>query len=702
MSTIGVDTGGTFTDFVEVRLDGGVEICKVPSTPHDFAQGVLTALDRARDESQSVRERGIDSFSLGTTIATNAFLTRSGAQVGLLTTAGHGDSLKIMRVFGRVAGLSSTALQSYATTKKPAPIVPRSLVREIDERIDSRGEVVVPLDENLVHEAIRSLLVAGVEIAAVSFLWSFLNPRHERRVREIARSAFPDLDVILSSDVVPKLGEYERTVTTVVNAYVSPALTRFLDRIEEGLGARDHSAPLLVMHSTGGVGTGAYTREHAITTLFSGPAGGVIGAKRVGERLGHTQIVCTDMGGTSFDVGLILDGRPLLRTATTIDQHVMFLPSIDIVSIGAGGGSLVSAVDGHLKIGPESAGADPGPACYARGGDRPTLTDVDVVLGYIDPDRFVGGRMTLDAERARSAVAEHVAKPLGIAVEEAAAATFSIANARMTDLIRKVTVERGLDPREFALYAYGGLGPVHAPFYGMDLEIDSLVIPLGQISSVFSAYGIAVSDLLHVYETSQTIPDPFDPAEIEDTFANLESSAHRQLSLDGISAADREIHRFLEMRYQGQFSEIAVPVKGGPNQVFATEAIVADFEELYLSTFGSGSLWSEGRIEIAALRIEAIGRRHVPEVGSTPLARPTVAPSHRKRDMYWPKVGRFLSTPVLQGGALSPGQEISGPVAVDLTTTTALVPPDWRCTCDPAGTLVMTPKGGSGARKNRE
>ena len=701
MSTIGVDTGGTFTDLVEVQPDGGVEVYKVPSTPHDFAQGVFAALDRAREEGRSVRDHGVDSFSLGTTIATNAFLTRSGARVGLLTTAGHGDSLEIMRVFGRVAGLSSTEVQSYATTDKPAPIVPRSLVREIVERIDSRGEVVVPLDESLVHEAIQSLLAAHVEIAAVSFLWSFLNPRHERRVREIAQSAFPGLDVILSSDVVPKLGEYERTVSTVVNAYVSPVLTGFLDRIEDGLGARDQSTPMLVMHSTGGVGTGAYTREHAITTLFSGPAGGVIGATRVGEHLGHAQIVCTDMGGTSFDVGLVLDGRPLLRRATTIDQHVMFLPSIDIVSIGAGGGSLVSAVDGQLKIGPESAGADPGPACYARGGDRPTLTDVDVVLGYIDPDRFVGGRMTLDAERARSAVAEHIAKPLGIAVEEAAAATFTIANARMTDLIRKVTVERGFDPRDFALYAYGGLGPVHAPFYGMDLDIDSVVVPLGQISSVFSAYGVAVSDLLHVYEMSQILPAPFDAAEIQSAFTAIESSAHRQLSLDGIPATDREVHRFLEMRYQGQFSEISVPFRRGPIQTSNMDAIVADFEKLYLSTFGAGSLWSEGRIEIAAFRIEAIGRRHMPEVGSSPPPFPTVAPPRVERRLYWPKAGRFLSTPVLQGEALTPGQAISGPVAVDLTTTTALVPPDWLCTCDSTGTLVMTPSGDMGARGDR-
>ena len=699
MKTIGIDTGGTFTDLIEIRGEGAVELHKVPSTPHDFAQGVLGALDRTRNGQG---DDAIASLSLGTTIATNAFLTRSGARVGLLTSVGHGDTLEIMRVFGRVAGLASTEMQRYADTDKPVPIVPRAMVREVVERIDCQGEVVIPLDENQAIESIRSLLAAGAEVLAVSLLWSFANPRHEHRIRAIAREVHPGLEVILSSDVVPKLGEYERSVATVVNACVSPVVTRFLNRVEDGLSSRELSAPMLVMHSTGGVGTGDYTRQHAITTLFSGPAGGVIGAKRIGEQIGHRHIICTDMGGTSFDVGLVLDGRPLLRTTTTIDQHVMFLPSIDIVSIGAGGGSLVSATDGRLRIGPESAGAEPGPACYARGGEGPTLTDVDVVLGYIDPDRFVGGRMTLDPELARSAVAEHVAGPLGMSIEAAAAATFTIANARMTDLIRKVTVERGFDPRDFALYAYGGLGPLHAPFFGADLDVQSIVVPLGQISSVFSAYGIAVSDLLHVYETSRVLAAPFDTAQLERTFSDIEEKAKRQLSLDGIPESEREIHRYLEMRYQGQFSEITVPIEAGPLGESNPDTIVADFERLYLSAFGPGSLWSEGRVEVAAFRVEAIGRRDTAQVGLTSRPGPAISPPERKREMYWPTEGRFLPTPVLPGDSLSPEQVISGPAAIDLTTTTTLVPPDWTCTCDSTGTLVMSSDAGGVASQGGE
>jgi len=695
MRTIGIDTGGTFTDLIEIRDEGEIRLHKVPSTPRDFARGVLSALDRSEDG----RDNKVASLSLGTTIATNAFLTRSGARVGFLTTAGHGDTLKIMRIYGRVAGLPSTVMQSYADTDKPAPIVPSALVREIVERVDWRGEVVVPLDEDQAVESLQSLLASGAEIVAVSFLWSFVNPRHERRIREIARNAFPGLDVILSSEVVPKLGEYERSVSTAVNAYVSPVMTRFLDRVEDGLIDHELSAPMLVMHSSGGVGTGVFTRRHAITTLFSGPAGGVIGAQRVGEQLGHRDIICTDMGGTSFDVGLVLDGRPLLRTTTTIDQHVMFLPSIDIVSIGAGGGSLISATDARLHVGPESAGADPGPACYARGGERPTLTDVNVVLGYIDPHRFVGGRMKLDAERARMAVARHVADPLGMTVEAAAAAAFTVANARMTDLVRKVTVERGFDPRDFTLFAYGGLGPLHAPFFSTDLDVHPIVVPLGQISSVFSAYGIAVSDLLHVYQTSRVLAAPFDAEELEHTFSTMEDRAKRQLSRDGIPEPERRIHRFLEMRYQGQFSEISVPIKTGPLRAPDSDEIVADFEKRYLSTFGAGSLWSEGKVEIAAFRIEAIGLRRVPVAGRDPPSSPASAPCIHSREMYWPTERRFLSTPVLHGDSLPPAEVLSGPAAVDLTTTTALVPPGWTCTRDLSGTLALSPSEDGGTQR---
>ena len=700
MQTIGIDTGGTFTDLVRIGDDGSVTIHKAPSTPVDYAQGVLDVMAMAGDtegEAADFHAR-LSSLTLGTTIATNTFLTRSGAKVGLISTIGHGDTLELMRVVGRVAGLSSTETQSYAMTDKPRPVVARRLVEEVTERIDFRGEVVVPLNEGEVVAALGRLVTSGVEVVAVALLWSFLNARHEHRVRELAVERFPELRLVLSSDVVPKLGEYERTVTTVIDAYVSPVITRYLDRVSGGLSQQGLSLPILVMHSSGGVGTERYTRDHPILTLFSGPAGGVIGAQRVGERMGHENIVCTDMGGTSFDVGLVVKGRPQLRTTTIIDKNVMYLPSVDIVSIGAGGGSIVGVVDGSLRIGPESAGADPGPACYGRGGENPTLTDADVILGYIDPDRFLGGRVKLDRDRAEAAFAERVGEPLGLETAAAAASVFAVANARMADMVRKATVDRGFDPRDFTLYAYGGLGPLHAPFYSTDLEVKSVVVPLGEISSVFSAYGIAVSDLVHVFELSCPMFAPFNPDVINENFTRLERSAWVRLDEDGVPENDRVLHRFVEMRYKGQSSEIAVPV--GRERLGAAEAerLENDFETRYVSAFGPGSSWNEAAKELVALRVEAVGQRRIPVRAEDVARLPFTAIEQRQRSVFWPSEDGYLPTPVLDGLGLAPGVAVEGPAVLDLTTTTALVPPNWVCEADAAGNLALRATSPGGRR----
>ena len=408
-------------------------------------------------------------------------------------------------------------IQTYAATSKPAPIVPKSLIAEIDERIDYTGEVVVALDEDQVAREIDRLVEAGVEALAVSFLWGFLNSDHEKRVEAIAKERHPALFVSLGSVLSSKLGEYERTEAAVLNAYVARPVRRYLETISAGLSAKGVEAPVLVMHSAGGLATESHAKAHPITTLFSGPAGGVVASMRVAEAIGLRNIVCADVGGTTFDVGLIVDGRPLLRSTSTIDQRVMYCPTIDLVSIGAGGGS-IARVDPRTRrvlVGPESAGAAPGPACYGRGGAYPTVTDANLVLGYMDPDHFLGGRFKLDRQAAVDALQRHVAEPMGISVEQAAAAVFAIVNAKMADLVRKITVERGYDPRDFTLCAYGGLGPLHAPFYAGDLHVKSLVVPLGELSSVFSAFGIATADILHVQDRSTHL--------LEDLAATLDS-----------------------------------------------------------------------------------------------------------------------------------------------------------------------------------
>ncbi len=687
MRVVGIDTGGTFTDLVDIDVAGKIIVQKVPSTPNDYAQGVVDAVALVDGKTTS----DLQSVTVGTTIATNTLLTRAGAKVGMFMTMGHGDTLEVMRVFGRVAGLSSRESQHYALTDKPTPIVPRWLVKEITERIDCRGDIIVPINEQAVTKGIRELIDDGIELLAVSFLWSFLNPVHEQRVRDICNEQYPDLNVVLSSDVAPKLGEYERSVTTAIDAYVTPALARYLDRINEELGIKNVATPLLVMHSSGGVGTQEYTRNHAVATLFSGPAGGVVGARHVGDCLGHSNIICTDMGGTTFDVGLVFDSQALLRASTTIDQHVLFLPSIDIVSVGAGGGSVVEVQDGQIKIGPESAGADPGPVCYGRGGTRPTLTDINVLLGYIDPNRFLGGEMALDFDRAKAVISENLADPLGMDLEGVASSVFSIANARMSDLIRKVTVERGLDPRDFVVYAYGGLGPLHAPFYGSELGVKSIVVPLGQISSVFSAYGIAVSDLLHVYEQSKLLDAPFEINAINATFANLEKSANEQLDRDRIPSKDREFHRYVDMRYEGQFSEIVVPVQQDALSLSESSYFSTEFERHYELAYGPGSLWKEGIIEIATFRVEAIGRRTSPTSSYSQKGKESTSRSVGVREVYWPSEQSYVLTTIIDGNHIVPDCPVKGPAVLDLGTTTVLVPPTWSCVADATETLVITP-----------
>lgn len=689
MSVIGIDTGGTFCDLVHITEDGRTHLHKAPSTPKDTAQGVFDVLAIAREAEKagSAFDRGISSFALGTTIATNAAVTRTGAKVGLLTTRGHGDVLNIMRVNGRVAGRPLQEVQNYSVTSKPLPIVPRERIAEIDERIDFTGEVIVPLSDAQVVEAIDRLVGLGAECLAVSFLWGFHNPQHERRVQEIARSRHPDLLVSLGSDLVRRLGEYERTKSAVLNAYVAPTVIGYLDRVEAGLRQKDMRAPLLIMHSAGGVATDGFSRSRPIATFFSGPAGGIVASMRVAEAGGYRNIICADVGGTTFDVGLVVNGRPLLRSTTIVDQRVMYSPTIDIVSIGAGGGSIarVDPPTRRLMVGPQSAGALPGPACYGRGGEYPTVTDANLLLGYLDPDRFLGGRFVLDRKAAAEAIARHVAEPLGIDVQTAAAGVFSIVNAKMADLVRKVTVERGHDPREFVLCAYGGLGPLHAPFYAQDLHAKAVIVPLGELSSVFSAYGIAMADILHVHELSLNLREPFDNGVIDGLFEPLVRTADRQLEADNIDPADRQMRRFVEVRYVGQLNELVIEL---PAMARGDFDIRAQFERQYVEAFGPGASWKKAPVELVGLRLEAIGKRK-----KFPMARREPTPPARQRatrQVYWPQVKGFTATAIYDGNLVGAGGKVSGPAVLEFPTTTILVPPDWLCLVDEFGSLTLS------------
>jgi len=694
MTVVGIDTGGTFCDLVIIDREGRAAAHKSPSTPSDNSKGVFAVLDLARnaglDDPQSFFEK-ITALALGTTIATNTVVTHSGSRIGLITTRGHGDMLSIMRVNGRVAGRPLAEIQNYSITDKPEPIVPRALIVELDERIDSTGEILVALDPAQVEAAADRLAGAGVKSIAVSLLWGFLNPVHEKAIEAIIRRRHPDIFVSLGSDLSRRLGEYERTEAAVINGYVAAPVQDYLDKVSSGLKTRGFPLLPFIMQTSGGVGTEVSARGRPITTLFSGPAGGIVASKKVCEAAGFANVICADVGGTTFDVGLIVNGRAMLRSTAIIDQRVMYCSTIDVVSIGAGGGSIASVgADRRLSVGPKSAGAVPGPACYGLGGDQPTVTDANLVLGYMDPAQFLGGRLELSREAAIAAITKHVATPLGVSAEQAAIGIFSIVNAKMADLVRKVTVERGLDPRDFVLCAYGGLGPLHAPFYGQDLNVKAVLIPLGELSSVFSAYGIATADLMYVRERSMALREPFHSEDLEHAFATLEEEANGELVRDGIAQSDRQIRRFIEVRYSGQLNDVTVEA---PPCINVNFDIRRKFEDLYVEAFGPGAAWKTAPIEVVGCRLEALGKREQ----FTPAVMPPATPiePHARRDVYWPQAKGFVATPIYAGRDILSGAVLAGPAVVEFPTTTIVIPPGWECQTDLVGNLVLSkaPKG---------
>ncbi|MBV9802067.1 MAG: hydantoinase/oxoprolinase family protein, partial [Solirubrobacterales bacterium] len=461
----GSDIGGTFTDTVLLTADGDLHVSKSPTTKEQLTQGALTGLGLAASRAGVAKGhvgRQLAYYAHGTTQATNAFIERKGVQTGLLCTRGFRDVLRTQRAMASWAGLAAHETLHFSARTHPDPIVSVDRIREVEERVDYKGSVIVPLNEGQLREAVRELVADGVEAIAIAFLWAFRNDAYERRAAEIIAEEAPEVFVSTASQLLPVLGEYERTSTTAINAYLGPIIARYVTNLERELRSDGFEGGLSIMESGGGVLPAQDAAGQAAAMLTSGPAGGVLASAALAAEKGWPNVITSDMGGTSFDVGLIVDGQPLLTRTAEVGRFHVALPMIGVTAIGSGGGSIAQVQDGHLTVGPQSAGAHPGPACYGRGGARPTITDVDVVLGFIDPDYFLGGEMSLDRERAVAAVEEHVARPLGLGVLEAAAGVRKVADNQMADLLRKVTLRAGYDPRDFVLFAYGGAGPTHA------------------------------------------------------------------------------------------------------------------------------------------------------------------------------------------------------------------------------------------------
>jgi len=698
---VGVDTGGTFTDLVVMDADGGVTAEKAPTTPHALEEGVFEGLRlvaEARDLSVSDLLTRVRAFGHGTTQATNALIERRGARTGLLTTRGFADTLFVQRLQGFTAGVPEAELGWYSRRAYPDPIVPRALVREIPERIDQAGDVLLELDEDAARAAVAQLLEQGVDALAICLLWSFRNDAHERRLAEIARELGGDgLYVSRSSEVCPVMGEYERTATTVLNSYLGPTVARYLERLEQSLRDQGFAGTFRVLNSIGGVMGAAEAARRAVLLLSSGPTGGVIGSRYLAEALGHENVITSDMGGTSFDVGLIVDGRPVIAAITEVAKYHVNVPMVDIRAVGAGGGSIAGVRDGLLHVGPESAGANPGPVAYGRGGTRPTVTDANLVLGIIDPDNFLGGRMRLDVAAAARAIDEHVATPLGLSVEEAAAGIRRIVDANMADTVRQLTVGRGHDPRDFVLYAYGGAGPMHCAAYGAELGIERIVVP--RTSMAQSAYGALASDIHHSAERTRVVrggggDQPgwagIDPALVARQFDGLAERCLAAVGASGVAEADVRLARSVDMRYRRQTHELIIDVDDGPIDEGAVRALVERFERTYEATYGRGAGFREAGVELTTFRVDAVGRTRKPRV--TDLDGGADGGGGRAaRPVYDSAAGAWIDVEVRDWAALRPGETVAGPAVVEHPTTTVVVGAGQTAGVDRYGNLIIEP-----------
>ena len=671
MSSIGIDIGGTFTDVVVMGDDGSVSTTKSPSTPGRLQEGLLAALTAAAEKEQTDLAAllgRIDRIAHGTTVATNAFIERRGARVALLTTRGFEDTMIMQRMMGMTAGLSPSELTDYSNRRVPDPIVPRSLIFGIRERIDYRGDVIAPLVEQDVHDAINRIKEAGIEAIAVSYLWSFKNSVHEKKTMEILTGELPDVYLSVSHELAPRLGEYERTATTVINACLGPLVREYTDQLNRRL--RDNR--LFLLDSSGGVMTPDEAGRAPVRLLLSGPSGGVTAAKYMGRLCGHENIISFDMGGTSTDVAVIAAGQAGQRRETVADKYHLLLPMLDVRAIGAGGGSIAGVEQGgYIYVGPESAGAEPGPACYGLGGELPTVTDADVVLGIIDPSGFLGGKLALDREKAREAIKVHVADPLALSIEEAAAGIKRIVDTRMADLLRTVTIEQGHDAREFVLYAFGGAGPTHAPAFALDV-VEEVLIPASQ--SVFCAFGAVASDI--TLNAGRAEPKRYgrdgkgavELADMEDIFSSLEEQADKSLEQQGVPPEQRRLQRVVEVRFIRQTKSLSVPFPG------SVEGLVKNFLDAYTKRYGAEAVPEKAGFEFVTYVVEAVGLLPRPDCARYPSA--GMDASHAKkgsRPVYDMVKHVFVDTPIYRGEALQNGNRIDGPAVIEYETTTVAI-----------------------------
>jgi len=667
----GIDIGGTFTDVLLYHtVTRELRLAKVFSTPQLQSEGLLNGLRQL-----DVRFAELDAVVHGTTIATNAVLERKGSRTALVTTRGFRDVLEVRR---------RDRPTTYGLTGQYTPLVPRSLSFEIDERIDAKGRVITPLREAATRSVADALRAAAVESVAVCLLNSYANPEHEQRLVEGLQRLLPDVSVTASHVVSPEAGEFERASTTAVNAFVRQTMTRYLDAVQRQLEAEGFARDVQVMQSNGGLVPARRAGEFAVRTLLSGPAAGTVAAAAFGRAAGLSNVISCDMGGTSFDVALIPDGQPAITAESSIDYGVPIkVPMIDIKTIGAGGGSIASLDRaGILQVGPESAGSTPGPACYGRGGTRPTVTDANMVLGRIAAEQQLGTQtgLVLDLDAAATAVREHVAAPLGIDVSTAALAIVRIANEKMANAIRMVSVDRGHDPRDFALVGFGGAGPLHIAELAQIIGATTVLVP--PHPGALNAFGCLIADVKYDYVTAVTTDvDNCAASHIESILAGHREIGLKTLESDGFDAADTCVEHVAEMNFSKQLHTIRVPL-GSSENAWTTDRLTKEFNDQYFATYGGRN--PSGRVRLTNLRTVATGKR-------TPMGQVEVldtgSAGEQVRTVIF--VDGSYSVPVVRRSSLRSGQTVDGPTIVQQSDTTILLPPHTSATVHGSGSLVV-------------
>lgn len=675
---IGVDIGGTFTDIVALGDDGTLVLAKVPTTPKDLLEGIAAATRRVLDLA-SAEPAAVRRFIHGTTVATNAVLERKGAVTGVLMTEGFEDVLEL----GRQKRSRMYDLDMDPET--PTFLAPRRRRVGIRERVDARGQILRPLDEDQVRAEVARLRDEGVQALAVCYLFSFLEPAHERRTRELVREMAPELSVSLSSEVDPTFREYERLCVTAFDAYLGPVVKRYLAGLADTLRALGVRAVPQIMRSRGGIVSAALAAREPVTLFLSGPAGGVVGAQLAAERSGIRDFISLDMGGTSNDVAVVQDGRPLIAAEGRIGPFPVRTPMVDVNTIGAGGGSIAWLdAAGGLRVGPVSAGAEPGPACYGRGGDRPTVTDASVLLGYLNPANFAGGSIRLDVAAARAAVAG-IAGQLGLDPVAAAAGIHRVVNARMADQIRLMTIQRGYDPRGFTLVLLGGAGPVHGVALAEELGIPEVLVP--EAPGVLSAFGLLAAAIEHHH--ARTLPSVVEAADltaVNTCLAALDAAGRARMREEGVPLGEVRVAYAADMRYVGQAYELEVPIPA-PLAGADLTAVQAAFHAVHERVYGYAR---------AGQSIEFVNFR---AVHTYPLPRPPLRPPRRsggsladartgERPAYFAPAG-FVPTSLFDRARLPLGARVPGPAIVEQPDTTTVIPPGYAARVEESGNLRL-------------